>query len=128
MLHSLNGAHINSNSCRHRVNLSAIRNRPGLALFHGFGVVSGIPFRVSAFCCNDGTETMKTQPGLLIAFIISLAFVAACGQQGPLFLPGSPSEIQSAVQEQQAAAEASEQEDDEDDEDDEDNEQTNNIN
>ena len=68
---------------------------------------------------------MKTQPGLLIAFIISLAFVAACGQQGPLFLPGSPSEIQSAVQEQQAAtAEASE--DDEDD--DEDDEQTNNIN
>ncbi len=65
---------------------------------------------------------MKTQPGLLIAFIISLAFVAACGQQGPLFLPGSPSEIQSAVQEQQAAtAEASE-------DDDEDDEQTNNIN
>jgi predicted small lipoprotein YifL len=68
---------------------------------------------------------MKTQPGLLIAFIISLAFVVACGQQGPLFLPGSPSEIQSAVQEQQAAAEESEQEDDEDDEND---EQTNNIN
>ena len=67
---------------------------------------------------------MKTQPGLLIAFIISLAFVAACGQQGPLFLPGSPSEIQSAVQEQQAApAEASEEEDD-----DENDEQTNNIN
>jgi predicted small lipoprotein YifL len=71
---------------------------------------------------------MKTQPGLLIAFIISLAFVAACGQQGPLFLPGSPSEIQSAIQEQQAAAEESEQEYDEDDEDDEDDEQTNNIN
>ncbi len=67
---------------------------------------------------------MKTQPGILIAFILSLAFVAACGQQGPLFLPGSPSEVQSAVQEQQAAtAEASE-----DDEDDEDDEQTNNIN
>jgi predicted small lipoprotein YifL len=65
---------------------------------------------------------MKTQLGLLIAFILSLAFVAACGQQGPLFLPGSPSEIQSAVQEQQAASE----EDDEDDEDD--DEQTNNIN
>ncbi len=69
---------------------------------------------------------MKTQPGLLIAFILSLAFVAACGQQGALFLPGSPSEIQSEVQEQQAApAEASEENDDEDDEDD---EQTNNIN
>jgi predicted small lipoprotein YifL len=68
---------------------------------------------------------MKTQPGLIIAFIISLAFVAACGQQGPLFLPGSPSEIQSAVQEQQTApAEGSE----EDDDDDEDDEQTNNIN
>jgi predicted small lipoprotein YifL len=66
---------------------------------------------------------MKTQLGLLIAFILSLAFVAACGQQGPLFLPGSPSEIQSAVQEQQAVpAEASEEDDDENDE------QTNNIN
>ncbi len=63
---------------------------------------------------------MKTQPGLLIAFILSLAFVAACGQQGALFLPGSPSEVQSAVQEQQAAtAEASE---------DDDEEQTDNIN
>ena len=72
---------------------------------------------------------MKIQPGLLIAFIISLVFVAACGQQGPLYLPGSPSEIQSAVQEQQAAAEESEEDDDEDDdEDDEDDEQTNNIN
>ena len=92
-------------------------------MFHGFGAASGIPFRVSAFCCNDGAKTMKTQPGLLIAFIISLTFVAACGQQGPLFLPGSPSEIQSAVQEQQAApAEASEEDDDENDE------QTNNIN
>jgi predicted small lipoprotein YifL len=69
---------------------------------------------------------MKTQPGLLIAFILSLAFVAACGQQGPLFLPGSPSEIQSAVQEQQTApAEGSEEDDEEDVEDD---EQTNNIN
>ena len=69
---------------------------------------------------------MNTQPGLLIAFIISLAFVAACGQQGPLFLPGSPSEIQSAVQEQQTApAEGSEEDDEEDVEDD---EQTNNIN
>ena len=124
-IHSLNGAHVNSNFRHYWVNLSAIRNRPGLALFHGFGVVSGIPFRVSAFCFNDGTKTMKTQPGLLIAFILSLAFVAACGQQGPLYLPGSPSEIQSAIQEQQAAAEASEQEDDEDDEDD---EQANNIN
>ena len=67
---------------------------------------------------------MKTQPGLLIAFIISLAFVAACGQKGQLFLPGSPSEIQSAVQEQQQSAVEESEEDDED----KDEEQTNHIN
>ena len=67
---------------------------------------------------------MKTKPGLLIAFILSLAFVAACGQKGQLFLPGSPSEIQSAVQElQQPAVEESEEDDEDKDE-----EQTNHIN
>ncbi len=66
---------------------------------------------------------MKTKPGLLLAFIISLAFVAACGQKGQLFLPGSPSEIQTAVQEQQPAVEESEEDDEDKDE-----EQTNHIN
>ncbi len=67
---------------------------------------------------------MKIKPGLLITFIISLAFVAACGQKGQLFLPGSPSEIQSAVQElQQPAVEESEEDDEDKDE-----EQTNHIN
>ena len=67
---------------------------------------------------------METRPGLLIAFIISLALVAACGQKGQLFLPGSPSEIQSAVQEQQQPAVEESEEDDED----KDEEQTNHIN
>jgi len=66
---------------------------------------------------------MKTKPGLLIAFILCLAFVAACGQKGKLFLPGSPSEIQSAMQEQQPAVEASEEDDEDEDE-----EQTDPIN
>ncbi len=64
---------------------------------------------------------MKTKSELLIAFIISFAFVAACGQKGPLFLPGSPSQIEPERADPQAAPiEESEEEDDE--------EQTDNIN
>jgi len=64
---------------------------------------------------------MKTKSELLIAFIISLAFVAACGQKGPLFLPGSPSQIEPERADPQAApVEESEEDDDE--------EQTDNIN
>ncbi len=66
---------------------------------------------------------MKTKPGLLIAFIVSLVFTAACGQKGPLFLPGTPSTIKSMVPEQQPApVEESEEEEEDDDE------QTDNIN
>ncbi len=75
---------------------------------------------VSAFCCNDGLENMKTESGLLIAFIICLLFTAACGQKGPLFLPGRPSTIESMVPEQQPAPVEESEEDDE--------EQTDNIN
>ena len=75
---------------------------------------------VSAFCCNDGLEIMKIEPGLLIAFIICLLFTAACGQKGPLFLPGWPTTMESQVPDQQPApVEESEEEDEE---------QTDNIN
>ena len=63
---------------------------------------------------------MNTRPGLIIAFIVSLALVAACGQKGPLFLPGSPSQIEPELADPQAAPV---EESDEDDE-----ERTDNIN
>lgn len=57
---------------------------------------------------------MKTKSELLIAFIISLAFVAACGQKGPLFLPGSPSQMEpERVDPQVAPVEESEEDDEE---------------
>ncbi len=37
---------------------------------------------------------MKTNLILLIAFFICLVMTAACGQKGPLFLPGSPSQLE----------------------------------
>jgi predicted small lipoprotein YifL len=66
---------------------------------------------------------MKTELRLLIAFITCLFFSVACGQKGPLFLPGSPSTIQTTISDQQPAP-VEEFEDDEDDEE----EKTNNIN
>jgi len=63
---------------------------------------------------------MKTKPGIMIAFIICLVITAACGQKGPLFLPGSPSQMApERVDPQNLPAEESEEEDEE---------QPNNIN
>jgi len=63
---------------------------------------------------------MKTSLGLLIVFIISLSFVAACGQKGPLFLPGSPSQMApERVDPQNMPVQESEEDDEE---------QTDNIN
>jgi predicted small lipoprotein YifL len=57
---------------------------------------------------------MKNKPAILFAYLISTALVAACGQKGPLFLPGSPSTISTPVPAQQPApVEATEEEDDE---------------
>jgi len=64
---------------------------------------------------------MKTKPGLLIAFFLCLFFTAACGQKGPLFLPGSPSTITTNVPQQQSIPDEDTDEDDEE-------QQTNNIN
>jgi len=75
---------------------------------------------VSAFRCSDGLEIMKIKPGLLIACIICLLFTAACGQKGPLFLPGSPSQLEPELADPQAMPAQASEEDDE--------EQTDNIN
>ena len=64
---------------------------------------------------------MNTNLRTLVAFIIFLVFTAGCGQQGPLFLPGSPSQIEPERADQQAAPAEESEEDDEE-------EQTDNIN
>jgi predicted small lipoprotein YifL len=46
-------------------------------------------------------------------FLLTLLFVAGCGQKGPLFLPGDPSQVRTTTPQQQPA-------DDNDDDDDED--------
>jgi predicted small lipoprotein YifL len=59
---------------------------------------------------------MKIKTGLVIAFIISLQLVAACGQKGPLFLPGSPSQMApERVDPRTAPVQESEEEDEEKD-------------
>ena len=56
---------------------------------------------------------MKIESGLIIAFMICLLFTAACGQKGPLFLPGQSSTFESMMPEQQTAPGDESAEDDE---------------
>jgi predicted small lipoprotein YifL len=63
---------------------------------------------------------MKNESRLLLAFLASILLTAACGQKGPLYLPGRSSTIESMVPEQQPANAEQSEEDDE--------EQTDNIN
>lgn len=56
---------------------------------------------------------MRTPVSLVIIFVLSLAFLSACGQKGPLFLPGNPSSLQSIPPAEQLQKEA-EAEDNED--------------
>jgi len=55
-----------------------------------------------------------TRLTLLLAAIVGLFFLAGCGQSGPLYLPGDPSEIKSAPA---PAEKTAEEEDDEAEED-----------
>ena len=49
-----------------------------------------------------------------LALLLALLFAAGCGQKGPLYLPGNPSQIKTDVPRQD---EGQTEEDDEDDED-----------
>ena len=57
---------------------------------------------------------MQNPAKILVLVLMSLFALAACGQKGPLFLPGDPSEIRSISQEGQPGA-AGDEDDDEDD-------------
>ena len=50
----------------------------------------------------------------LLAAIIGLFFLTGCGQSGPLYLPGDPSEIKSAPRPAESTAEEEEDDADED--------------
>lgn len=55
----------------------------------------------------------KTLNRIVLALIVS-AIVAGCGQKGPLFLPGDPSAIYSAPQQQNTQPADDEDDEDED--------------
>lgn len=63
-------------------------------------------------------KAMRNPVSLIIVLMLSLAFLSACGQKGPLFLPGNPSSLQSipTAEELQQKAEDEDDEDDDDDE------------
>lgn len=54
-----------------------------------------------------------------IALLLSLAFLSACGQKGPLFLPGDASQVQSVPSAEQAQINPGTDDEDEDDDDEE---------
>jgi predicted small lipoprotein YifL len=60
---------------------------------------------------------MRNPISSTVILLLSLAFLSACGQKGPLFLPGNPSTLQSIPtaeqMQQEIAAEDDENDDDE---------------
>jgi predicted small lipoprotein YifL len=59
---------------------------------------------------------MYKQTKSLVIFLFSLLLIAACGQKGPLFLPGDTNQISTSMPQQQQPLPV--EEEDEDDEDD----------
>ncbi len=53
---------------------------------------------------------------ILLVLLCSIFAIAACGQKGPLFLPGDPSTIQTEVPAQEEAEEEKDEEIDEENE------------
>jgi predicted small lipoprotein YifL len=60
---------------------------------------------------------MYKQSKSLVIFLFSLLLIAACGQKGPLFLPGDTNQISTSMPAQQTAP-VEQVEEDKDDEDD----------
>ena len=59
---------------------------------------------------------MYKQTKSLVIFLFSMLLIAACGQKGPLFLPGDTNQISTSMPEQQQSVPV--EEEDKDDEDD----------
>ena len=58
---------------------------------------------------------MYKQSKSLVIFLFSLLLIAACGQKGPLFLPGDSNQISTSMPEQQQSVPVEEDEDDDED-------------
>ena len=52
----------------------------------------------------------------IVLLILTFAFLSACGQKGPLFLPGDPSEVRTTTPQQQQQPQTEENEEDDEDE------------
>lgn len=61
---------------------------------------------------------MYKQAKSLVIFLFSLLLIAACGQKGPLFLPGDTNQISTSMPQQQQQQSVPVEEEDKDDEDD----------
>ncbi len=56
---------------------------------------------------------MLTRLRLLAAALLALVLVAACGQKGPLYLPGNPTQVKTDVPPQNQTEPPQEEDDDE---------------
>ena len=59
---------------------------------------------------------MHTRILAVIIVLLSTGSITGCGQKGPLFLPGSPSQVQAVTQQPPQEAQSTEEDDDDDDE------------
>jgi predicted small lipoprotein YifL len=60
---------------------------------------------------------MRNPISSTVILLLSLAFLSACGQKGPLFLPGNPSTLQSIPTAEQMQQEIAAEDDENDDDD-----------
>ena len=58
---------------------------------------------------------MYKQTKSLVIFLFSLLLIAACGQKGPLFLPGDTNQISTSMPDQQQPLPVEEEEEDDED-------------
>jgi predicted small lipoprotein YifL len=59
---------------------------------------------------------MRNSIGTTIMLLLSIVFLSACGQKGPLFLPGNPSTLQTIPSAEQLREEADAQDEDDEEE------------
>jgi len=53
---------------------------------------------------------MQNSIKLIAGLLLALALIAGCGQKGPLFLPGTPTEIRSVPEQEQIEADRDDEE------------------
>jgi len=58
-------------------------------------------------------QAMQDPVRMFVTLLLSLIVLTACGQKGPLFLPGDPSQMRSVPPQQEVVEEESEEDDEE---------------